>query len=116
MIRAFYDMELLVFTRGALVQFVAHPFASRHTPGHDLQKLGQEYFRHVECVIRDDLIEASGRGKTRRRWILATWGMVVLPGFLQFLIAASSLRRGANGIVTVAAPPASAVLALEPFS
>jgi len=34
-IRAFYDMELLIGTCGALTQIVADPFASRHTPGHE---------------------------------------------------------------------------------
>ena len=59
MIRAFHDVELLVGACGALIQIVAHPFASRHTPSHDLQRLRKEYLRHVVCVIRDDLIEAS---------------------------------------------------------
>ena len=86
MIRAFYDMELFIGTCSALIQIVAHPFASRHTSGHDLQRLRKEYFRHVVCVIRDDLIEASSGRKTRSGWILATWGVVILPGFLQFLI------------------------------
>ena len=31
-IRAFYDMELLVAACGVLVQIIAPPFASRHTP------------------------------------------------------------------------------------
>ena len=65
MIRAFYDMECLVGTCGAFMQIVAHPFASRHTPGHDLQRLRKEYFRHVVRIVRDDLIKASGSRKTR---------------------------------------------------
>jgi hypothetical protein len=51
MIRASYDMELFIGTCGTLIQIVAHPFASRHTPGHDLKLLCKKYFRHVVRVI-----------------------------------------------------------------
>ena len=60
MIRACYDMNLFIGTRGALIQIVAHPFSSRLTTRHDLQRLGREYFRHVVRDAGDDLIEASG--------------------------------------------------------
>jgi PNKP (polynucleotide 5'-kinase/3'-phosphatase) family adenylyltransferase-like protein len=64
-------MEIFVLACRTLIQIIAHPFTSRHTPCHDLQGLGEEYFRHVECVVRDDLIEASSCRKTRSGWILA---------------------------------------------
>jgi hypothetical protein len=44
-------MEFFIGTCGALIQIIAHPFASRQTSRHDLQRLRKEYFRHVVCVI-----------------------------------------------------------------
>ena len=53
--RPFYDMELFIDTCGARKQIVAHLLASRHTPHHDLQRLGKDPFRHMVGVVRDDL-------------------------------------------------------------
>lgn len=45
-------MIILVLACRTLIRMVAHPFTSHDASGHDLQRLGKEYFRHVECVIR----------------------------------------------------------------
>jgi hypothetical protein len=37
-------MEVFIGACDALVQVVAHPFASRHASGHDLQGLRKKYF------------------------------------------------------------------------
>ena len=71
------DMEVLLGACGALVQVIAHPVASRHASGPDLQWLRNEHFRHVVSVVLDDLIEASRRRKTRSCWIFAPWSVVV---------------------------------------
>lgn len=86
MIRAFDDVEVLIFARSAFVEVVAHPFTTGDTPCNDLQRLSEKCLGLVVRIVGNDLGQAPCRCITRGCPIFRSGRVVVLPGLFEFLV------------------------------